>query len=319
MDPLKFMLTKKSVALLPHINPDWDAYGSCLALRSALRDNKIDCDIIVSEPLSFHLNFLDTDVIIYDENASYDYECVCAVDVSTKDRLGSRDALFDKAVSTAWIDHHISDEVFSPVSLVVPNAGATAEIVYDLFVANSIQITKKRADYLYCALSADTGSFRFSNTSPHSAQTLAAVLEAGCDVAEMANKLYYRDTLPQMKLRAATVNTLELFSDERIGVCHVTQEMISSCNALPSDAGMLSAIPRSLCTVEVSAVLREEPGEDKKVKVSFRSKGSANVEKIAAVFGGGGHEKAAGATIPGTIEEVKAKILPLLEKAVSET
>jgi phosphoesterase RecJ-like protein len=82
---------------------------------------------------------------------------------------------------------------------------------------------------------------------------------------------------------------------------------------------MLSAIPRSLCTVEVSAVLREEPGEDKKVKVSFRSKGSANVEKIAAVFGGGGHEKAAGATIPGTIEEVKAKILPLLEKAVSET
>lgn len=76
MDPLKFLLTKKSVALLTHVSPDWDTYGSSLALRSILRERGVLCDIIMEEPLSFHLNFLDTDVLIYDENEDYEYDCV---------------------------------------------------------------------------------------------------------------------------------------------------------------------------------------------------------------------------------------------------
>lgn len=314
MDPLKFLLSKQSVALLTHINPDWDTLGSSLALRACLRDKGIKCDIIMEDPLSFHLGFLDTDIIVYDENVAYDYECVCSVDVSTKERMGKRAVLFDSAPSTACIDHHISTETFSPVSLVVPDAGATAEIVYDLMLANSIPLTKSIAEYLYCALASDTGSFRFANTTPHSAETLRGILAAGADVAHIANQLYYRDTLPQMKLRAAAINTIELFYDDKIGICHITNEMIENAGASIGDASALSALPRSIWTVEVSAVLREEP--DNKVKVSFRSKDKADVEAVASVFGGGGHIKAAGATIDGTIDEVKEKILPLLKKAV---
>lgn len=316
MDPLKFLLTKKSVALLTHVSPDWDTYGSSLALRSILRERGVLCDIIMEEPLSFHLNFLDTDVLIYDENEDYEYDCVCAVDVSTKERLGKRAAVFDKAPSTACIDHHLSEERYSPVSLVDPSAGATAEIIYDLLLENSIPLTKEAAGYLYCALASDTGSFRFSNTTPHSAELLRAILETGADTASLANKLYYRDTLPQMRLRAAAINAIELFCGDKVAICSVTREMIENSGASHDDASALSAIPRSIWTVEVSAVIREEEGN--KVKISFRSKDKANVEAVAAVFGGGGHLKAAGATIEGTIDEAKAKILPFLEKAVAD-
>lgn len=314
MDPLSFLLGKKSVALLTHINPDWDTYGSSLALREALRGRGVKCDIIVEEPLSVHLDFLATDVTVYDENEKYDYECVCAVDVSTKERLGKRAALFDKAPSTACIDHHFSSENFSPVSLVVPEAGATAEVVYDLCAANSVEITKSMSEFLYCALSSDTGSFRFSNTTAHTAEVLGGIISSGCDVAKMANCLYFRDTLSQIKLRAAAANAIELYANGKVAVCCISDEMISSCGEPVPDASALSDVPRSVCTVEVSAVLREEAGG--KIKVSLRSKTDANVERIAASFGGGGHIKAAGATVEGTLSEAREKLLPLLEKAV---
>lgn len=313
MNVLKYLLTKKSVALLPHVNPDWDTYGSCLALRKILRNNGIKTDIIVDEPLSFDLSFLDTDVLIYDENNTYDYELVCAVDGSDPSRFSARAALFGQIEDSACIDHHVSDG-FTGCCCIKSDAAATAEIIYDFLVDAGIEVDQGIAAYLYCGLSSDTGSFCYSNTTPHTLEVFRALLCTGIDIGFLSGMLYDRDTLPQFKLRAAAMQTIELYENEKIGICSITSEMINNCGATREDAGALSALPRSIHTVILSAVLKEEANGT--VKVSFRGGNNVNVLEVAALFGGGGHLKAAGATIYGSVEEVKAIILPHLIKAV---
>ena len=315
-NPLSFLLGKKSVAILPHINPDWDALGSALALRTILRSANIKADVIMPEELSYHLGFMNSDVLVYDENTEYDYEVFCAVDVSNLERLGERRVLFENAKETAWIDHHLSEETFSPVSRVNSSAAAAAEVIYTMMKELNIPVDKETGTYLYCAITSDTGCFRYSNTTAESAELLRDIVLAGVDINHLANQLFFRGTFAQMKLRASAVNTIELFEDEKVGVCFITKEMIENSGATRSDAGALSDLPRSIDTVLVSAVIKEE--DDGFSKVSFRSKGEYNVEQIAALYGGGGHVKAAGATIKGSVTQVRDLILPHLIKAVKE-
>ncbi|MGM9551775.1 MAG: bifunctional oligoribonuclease/PAP phosphatase NrnA [Clostridia bacterium] len=314
INPLSFLLSKKSVGILPHINPDWDALGSSLALRTILRSANVKADVIMPEPLSFHLGFMNSDVLVYNAEDDYDYDVMCAVDVSTFDRLGDRSVLFDNAKETAWIDHHLTEEVNSPVSCINPNAAATAEVIYTLMCDLDIPVDKEIGTYLYCALTSDTGSFRYANTTAKSAELLQKIILAEVDIPYLANQLYFRTTLPQMKLRAAAVNTIELFEEGKIGIALITDEMVEKSGATKSDTSALSDVPRSIESVMISAVIRQE--DDGFSKVSFRSKGEYDVERIAAIFGGGGHVKASGATIKGSVEEVRDIILPHLAEAV---
>ena len=313
-NPLSYLLTKKSVALLPHISTDWDALGSCMAIRTILRDNGIKCDIFVPDALAPHLSFMETDVLLYNEEDEYDYETVCGVDVSTKERLGANLPLFEKIEDKVWIDHHISEEVYAPVNRVETDAAATAEIVYEMMLEGNIPLTKKAAEYLYLALASDTGSFRYQNTRPFSAKMLGALIEAGADVSALSNELFFNSTYSLVKLRGEAIGTIELFANGKVGTAFITKAMMEKVGATRNDVGALADVPRSIGTVCVSAVIKEE--DDGMCKISFRSKGNYNVEQIAALFGGGGHEKAAGATIKGTVEEVHEIILPHLIKAV---
>ncbi len=316
MTPLSCLLTKKSVALLPHISTDWDALGSCMALRAILRERGIKCDIFTPDALAPHLSFMETDVLLYNEEENYDYEAVCGVDVSTPERLGANLPLFEAAEDKVWIDHHLSDSTYAPVSRVEPEAAATAEVIYEMMTEEGIPLTKKVAEYLYLALASDTGSFRYQNTRPFSAKMLAAIIEAGADVSALSNELFFNSTYSLVKLRGEAIGTIELFASGKVGTAFITKAMMEKAGATRNDAGALADVPRSIGTVCISAVIKEE--DDGFSKVSFRSKGSYNVEKIAALFGGGGHEKAAGATIKGSVKEVHEMILPHLIKAVEE-
>ena len=141
MTPLSYLLTRKSVALLPHISTDWDALGSCMAIRALLRDKGIKCDIIMPDALSPHLSFMETDVLSYNENDTYDYETVCGVDVSTVERLGVNQPLFDASEDKVWIDHHISDKVYAPISRVESDNAAKAEFIYQIMKEDNIHLS----------------------------------------------------------------------------------------------------------------------------------------------------------------------------------
>lgn len=316
MNPLSYLLTKKSVALLPHISTDWDALGSCMAIRTLLRERGIKADIIMPDKLTPHLSFMETDVLVYNENEVYDYETVCGVDVSTVERLGVCRPIFDACSDKVWIDHHISDETYAPISRVEPDKAATAEVIYLMMKEDNIPLTKRVSEYLYLALASDTGSFRYQNTTPFSAELLGAIICSGADISALSNELFFNSTYSMVKLRGETIGTIELFASGKVGTAFITKAMLEKTGATRNEAGALADVPRSIGTVNVSAVIKEE--DDGMCKVSFRSKGNYTVVDIAALFGGGGHEKAAGATIEGTVEEVRDLILPHLIKAVEE-
>lgn len=315
-NPLEYLLSKKSVALFPHVNPDWDAYGSALALRAILRKRGVLCDIVLDSPLPFHLNFADTDALVFDENENYFYECFCAVDLNSKGRLGKREALFMSHGDRVCIDHHIEDgEKIAQISEINPKAAATAEVIYSLMKELSIPVEREDAAHLFCAVSSDTGSFRYSNVTLASLELFGEILKTGCDTAKLSNLLYFRSTYPAMKLKAMAIEAIELFEDGKIGICTITDEMIKEAGAVRDDAGEFSDLPRNVHTVLVSAVIKES---GRCARVSLRAKGNINVMKIAALFGGGGHEKAAGATIEGSCEKAKELLLPQLIKAVRD-
>lgn len=303
-----------SVALFVHTNPDWDCIGSAMALRNALRNMGIKADIFTDTALSNHLSFLETDVIVYTENASApDYECYCAVDVGSADRIGKWGAFFTQKDNTVCIDHHYQAEPFASFSYVEPSRSATGELIYELLTLGNIEITKEIASYLYCAISSDTGSFQYASVNRRTYEIIIALTDTGINATHLCSMLYERNSLTQLKLKAEAINSITLYKNGLIATAKITNALMKKYGAKNSDTDALAQIPRSIEGVMISAFLKELPDGD--IRVSLRSLGDYNIEPVARKFGGGGHKKAAGCTIKGvSIENAEMQLVEELMK-----
>ena len=312
---IKHLFKSESVAIFMHLNPDWDAFGSAMAPRCALRERGIKCDIFALAPLSFHLNFLETDVIVYEENMTApDYECYCAVDVGSVSRLGEWGEFFKLHKNTVCIDHHPPEGGFAKMSVIDPGRCATGELIFELLTLYGAEITQKIACYLYCAISSDSGSFRYSSVTERTLEIVIELLKTGIDAAFLAAQLYDRHTLNQLKLEAEAISSIKIYGSGKIATAMISNETLQKYAAKRNDAEFLSQLPRTVAGVEISAFLSQtESG----VRVNLRSQGTADVSDVARIFGGGGHKKAAGCTIGGcTLEEAEEKIVSELLKLV---
>jgi len=292
-------LTKcSSVALFVHINPDWDCIGSAFALRGALRSLGIKTDIFTQEPLSNYLSFMESDVIVYNSDSVMpDYECYCAVDVGAPDRMGDWGEFFIQKENTVCIDHHYQSAPFAAISYVEPSRSATGELVYELLALTDIPVTKEIASYLYCAISADTGSFQYASVNRRTYEIIIALTDSGINSTYLCSMLYERNTLTQLKLKAEAINSISLYENGVIATAKITQDIMKKYGASKQDTEALAQIPRTIEGVMISAFLKEL--DDGSIRVSLRSLGDYNIEPVARMFGGGGHKKAAGCTICG--------------------
>lgn len=298
-----------SVAIFVHMNPDWDCIGSAFALRNALRAENIKADIFTDEALSHHLSFMEKDVITFSESSSMpDYECYCALDVGSADRMGNWGKFFVLSENTVCIDHHHQISPFAALSYVESSRSSTGELIYELLTLGSFPITKSIASYLYCAISSDTGSFQYASVNRRTYEILIALTQTGISTTYLCSMLYERNTLPQLKLKAEAINSLCLYKDGKIATAKISLDTMKKYGASPSDTESLAQIPRSLDGVMVSAFLKET--EDGNIRVSLRSLGDYNIEPVARYFGGGGHKKAAGCTFKkASLEEAEAALL----------
>ena len=311
---LERLLSSKSVGLLMHVNPDWDCLGSCLALQSVLRRQGIVCDIIADEPLSEHLSFLGSEVIVYDGNG-LDYDCLCCVDVGDGKRVGRRAEAFAAHQNTVCIDHHQGDGSFARLSYVDSLSPATGEIIYDMLKSAGLDITAEEGKYLYCAISSDTGSFKYADTTAHTMEVVADIMRLGINTAELCEQLYERKSFKQLKLTGEAIATLELHCGGRIATAYVTGEMYQKYSADKNDTDHLSSLPREIDSVVMSAFLTQRTPDE--IRVNLRSKGDYDVSKAASAFGGGGHMRAAGCTIKGSDMNSAVKaIVAELEKNI---
>ncbi len=308
---IEHLLSRESVALLMHINPDWDCLGSCMALREVLRGRGVRCDIFADEPLSSYLSYWDADVKIFD--GELPYACLCCVDAGDTGRIGKRGETFAKHGDTVCIDHHMGGGNFAGLSCVKPDSPATGEIVYDMLKGAGLEISKKTAEYIYCAVSSDTGSFRYSGTTSHTMSIIGEIMDMGIDTAALADMLYCRKTLRQLKLQGEAISTLALSGGGKICTAYVTAEMYKKYNADKADTEALAAMPREIDGVVMSAFFTQRTPDE--IRVSLRSEGDYNIRPVAVKFGGGGHMRASGCTISGSdMEYAVAVVTAELEK-----
>ncbi|SHJ67319.1 phosphoesterase RecJ domain-containing protein [Caminicella sporogenes DSM 14501] len=302
---------RKNIIILPHILPDGDTIGSSIALFYALKKLEKRVYIILNDKLPSNLKFLNANSKIITtedfEKLSIKPDLIITVDSSDTDRLGDRAYLLDLCSEVLNIDHHSTNTNYGKYNLVNSKAAACGEIIYELLKKLKIYIDKNIATALYVALSTDTGSFKYSNTTPLTLRIAADLIEKGIDFSFINTELYQNKPINKIKLLSDVLNSLELHFDGKLAVIYVTNDMLKKNKIDISDTDGIIEYARDIEGVNIAVLLKEF--SDNTIKVSLRSKYDFDVSIIAKKFGGGGHKKAAGCTIYDTIDNAKNILL----------
>lgn len=303
----------RSVAISTHINADGDGCGSETALARLLSAKGMKVKIVNPTPWPETFRFLlGTDVTDETDkgpSALRGIDLLVVLDISDVKRLGSlADTVRQLAIPKVVIDHHIpSDEPPSQNMLADITACATGELIYDTAVTLGIEITPDIAIGLYVAMLTDTGGFRFSNTSARCLAVAGQLLAAGVEPEEMYRRLYASLPIGRLHLLRDALATLEVDPAYGISWISVAAGAAEEYGLKSEDLEGIAEHPRSVGGTRLAVFFRDL-GHGK-IKVSFRSTGSVNVNDFARQFGGGGHARAAGALISGTLEEVRHNVV----------
>ncbi len=303
-----------NIAILPHVAADGDALGSAFALALAVSGMGKSVTVFLEEDIPHIYGFLpgkELSEIFTKPKGNYDV--VIAADCGDTGRLGSRNEIFDGTDRTVNIDHHETNTFFAGINYVDTASSATGEVIYKLLELLEITPDKDIATCLYVAISTDTGSFRYSNTTPVTHKIAAELIKSGVDVAYVSQKVFDVTTYEKVKLTGEAIHSLELFENGRIAVMTLTQELLQKTGAKDDDCSGIINTARNIEGVEVAVLLRQLDNEE--IKVNLRSNSTVDVSAIASSYSGGGHKKAAGYTTGGKLEEVKSKLLELIRNA----
>jgi bifunctional oligoribonuclease and PAP phosphatase NrnA len=300
--------------LLAHLYPDGDVLGSQLGLGLALRAAGLVVTFACHHPVPEPFAFLPgaNEVQQWKEGRG-EHDVVVTLDCPDPSRVGGLlDGVRQPGTRVLNIDHHGDNRRYGDVNWIQPSAAATGEMVYTLLGRLGLPLTQDVAVNLYTAIVTDTGSFRYSNTSPETFRIAARLVEAGADPAQVAIHLYETRHLAGLHLLGRILQQVETSPDGAMAWVVIDRSQTASPDLL--EAEDFITYPRSLRTAKVAVLFRELPGE---VKVSLRSKGEVNVARIAARFGGGGHPNAAGLILKGALAPAKEAVLAAVREAVA--
>ncbi len=294
-----------------HVNPDGDGLACMLAcvrlLRALGKQVWAVADGLLS-PRYASLPDIEQVVPYRDElEAELPVANVITVDVPTLSRLERVVRLVPKDATILKIDHHPSDDHFGQFNYVDPEASSTAEMVYRLCRALRMPLDPALATLLYTGIAFDTGRFRFSSTTASALTIAGALVQAGANPQHIAEQLFYEYRPTTLSLLAHTLRSLERFFDGRVSVLSLDYTLLGQPQYADEDTDGFVDYAVSMQGVEVALFLREhEPGH---IRVSLRAKHDFDVRAVAELFEGGGHRKASGARLTGTLQQAKARLL----------
>lgn len=279
--------------IITHVSPDGDAVGSSLALYMALSALGKRAQLVCDGRMPPSYAFLPySEAMIKPEDAKRT-ETAISVDCADRQRMGSAAKLFDAAEYTICIDHHVTNEGFGDINHVDATAAACGEIMFELVNGLGVEVDGELAEAMYTAILTDTGRFSYSNTTARSLLYASKMVEL-IDVQLLNRRIFADESISKTKLLGIAIGKLELLADNRIGIAGICQNDMKLVHASSEDCeGIVDKI-RDIDTVEIAIFIRQ--AKDGSLKVSMRSKNYADVSAIAAKFGGGGHERAAGCT-----------------------
>lgn len=313
MTPLKQMKLNKllqdvtTVAILGHIRPDGDCIGSCLALYNYIETYfpKIRAKVYLQEFMPEYRLLKNADRISHDSQEDISYDLCFSLDSADRERHGEYIRYFDGAKKTVGIDHHISNRGFAMEHLILSDAGATAEILYELI--GKEHLTKEIAECIYLGMAHDTGVFQYSNAGAKTYRIVAELLETGIDASRIIDETFYQKSYAQNRILGKTLMDSRLFLEGKAILGSVSLKEMETFGVTSKELDGIVSQLRYTRGTEVAVFLYEL--EEGHYKVSMRSNGKVNVSAIAAGFGGGGHVKAAGCELSGQPQEVTEKLL----------
>ncbi len=306
-----------------HSRPDADAIGSAFALRELLRLLNIPAICACSDEVPDRLRFLTDGVqgsVLLDEDMALDHERVISVDSASPGQLGPLFERLHRDIDL-MIDHHGNGTVYAD-HYIDPKASATGEILYEiaLYLLEQGKISElppRVINGCYAAICSDTGCFKFPNTTPATLRTVAELLEQGADQVDINRRLFDSKTVKQVRAEGEAARRLSMHDGGRIASVTFPYSSKFSLGLRDENLETIIEIPRAIEGVEVAFSVRQ-PEEKNFFRVSMRSVSEVDVAAICAVFGGGGHIRAAGCSLEASdIYQAEEKILGEIRKRMS--
>lgn len=296
-------------AVLSHVRPDGDALGSQLALALSLKQLGKDVRVWNEDGMLEKYSFLPSAELITKPPATpEDVDVAIALDTAIQSRLGTSLEAVRSAKIWINIDHHPSNPRYGDLAHIDADSPATGQIIFELIKDQKLPLTPAISENLYVAISTDTGSFQYPNTTARTYEIAAELVRADVDVGQVNQLLYENYPRRRIELLRELLRTMRFVGDGHVSSFSLSLKTASELGVLPEDnEGLIDHI-RAIRGVVVAVFFEELT--DGKVRVSMRSKtDAADVCGICQKFGGGGHTLAAGARVRGTLAEVEAKVL----------
>lgn len=303
--------------LIGHVDPDPDCIGSLLALDWALTKlGKKSCPV-APDPVQPTWRFLPgfSRLHLPQEIDPAEWRCLVVVDCELS-RIGSVAANADQFAQIINIDHHLTNPQTAPVRLVDPGAAASGELIYQVIDALGVPLDADAATLLYTAIMADTGAFRFSNTSARTLHIAAELVGLGAQPDAIARHIYETHSWGYLQLLQRVLATLDRSADGKVAWITVTADMLAQEGVRKDETEGLVQYPRMVSGVEIALVFREIGPQE--VRVGFRSRERVDVSRLAREFGGGGHAKAAGCTIRLPLNQARAAVVMRAQQVLDD-
>ena len=301
-----------SIALITHVNPDGDTLGAGLALYYFLKKLQkrvsIYCDATTGID---RLDFISGESVISNTPSNEIFDLVIAVDIAETYRMGSMSVMFDKALDTMCIDHHLSNPRFAKYNYVIPEASSTCEITFDILEYIESQYDKDITDtliasHLYAGLLTDSGAFYYPSTTADTHRVAGELHKLGVNTNKIYTVLFKNVPFNKYLLKNLVMSKTRLYDDGRIGMAVITrQDFEDTYTDMSHTEGLINMI-QDIDTVQISILITQAEGG---YKISFRSVAELDVNAVAGMFGGGGHKNASGCRLSGNIYEIMDKLL----------
>ncbi|MFR7854800.1 MAG: DHH family phosphoesterase [Acutalibacteraceae bacterium] len=295
-----FLERSDKFVILTHASPDGDTLGSAYALADALCALNKRVFVVCPDKIPEKFGYL------IKEYEAFEPETVVAVDIADEKLLGS---LYDRYSGRAalCIDHHSSNTKYAEMLYLEADAAAACECIYNVINELGTKITPYMASCLYTGIATDTGCFKFSNTTPRSHRYAAELIEKGADYGEINRVMFEVKSRGRIAMERKVLENIEFYYGGRCAVITVTRDMIKETGCPLGDLDGVTAMSRQIEGVQIGVTIKEKP--DGKYKVSLRTFEPYNAADICAVFGGGGHIRAAGCEFSCDIESAKRQLL----------
>lgn len=295
----------EKIVILTHENPDGDAIGSSLAMYHALKAYGKNPDLIIPEH-SRTFDCLPGIQNLKKESDVEHYDLAISLDCATIKMLNGFAKYFENAKVKVSIDHHSTNTMFGDFNYVNPDAPACAQILLVILEYFGIEISKEIGTCILAGIITDTGGFKYQGVTAETFEFVAWLLNKGVNVSKIYHDVLQTKTKANFELNRMAGNRIEFFENGKIAFTYITKEDEEEVHAENGDHEGIVEIGRDVEGVEVSVFIRQT---EKGCKISLRSNEYVNVADACIVFGGGGHPRAAGCTIQGTVEQAKEKVL----------